>query len=104
MIRDTLDLQWQESTIDVVDILVLHRTTEAGMPTRTDDRVQAQRFDVLPLAKPHRPTRLLERDVEIERLLESIDEDLGRGEGSEIDGRASPVEDDGFEVLLHGFS
>ena len=104
MFGDLFDLQRHEALVDGGDIVVAGQAAEDGAVALGDRRDVAEGADVVPLAHSHRTARFLQADLDAE-FGESLDEDLGRREGAEIDHGSRPVEDGGLEggwlVVIH---
>ena len=81
MFGDLFDLQRHEALVDGGDIVVAGQAAEDGAVALGDRRDVAEGADVVPLAHSHRTARFLQADLDAE-FGESLDEDLGRREGS----------------------
>ncbi len=89
-----------ENLVERVNVGVRGQAAVRLLPGLGDARKPGQRHDMWSLGHAHRPTRLVDGNLDAE-LGEGLDEHAHWRERPVVDGRAGPIEDDGFE-MAHG--
>ena len=96
------NLQRHKGGINLIDIRRVHGTAKLRLPAGIDGRKFAQRFNMLPLAKPHRHACFGKRYLHAKRATKSLDKNLRRCERAKIDGGTRPIENNSVNAVHDG--